>query len=215
MIIVVSHQKGGVGKSTIAWNLATNLQKNYQVELVDLDIQKTLTYTNEIRKQNKKLKPLTIKSFSTPEDLKEYIQGDNDERLSIIDVGGFDSSMNRLALVLADMIITPVSDKSFELLGIKTFEKIIEQLNDLVDHEVKVKVLLNNLNPKKSKLDSLKGFINKSPRFELLDTVLRSRADYDKSVGVGKNVIEFDKDSKASKEIKDLTKELKRILKLY
>ena len=214
MIIVVSHQKGGVGKSTIAWNLATNLQKTYQVELVDLDIQKTLTYTNEIRKQNKKLKPLTVKSFSTPEDLKKYIQGDNDERLSIIDVGGFDSSMNRLALVLSDIIITPVSDKSFELLGIKTFEKIIEQLNDLVDHEIKVKVLLNNLNPKKSKLDGLKNFITKSPYFELLDTVLRNRADYDKSAGEGKNVIEYKAESKAAKEIRELTKEIKNILNI-
>jgi len=43
MIIVVSHQKVGVGKSTIAWDLATNLQKKYNVELVDLDIQRTLT----------------------------------------------------------------------------------------------------------------------------------------------------------------------------
>jgi len=141
MIIVVSHQKGGVGKSTIAWNLATSLQEKYNVELVDLDIQRTLTYANEIRKQHKKLTPLSIKHFETPEDLKKYIQGDNDERMSIVDVGGFDSSMNRLALVLADIIITPVSDKSFELLGIKTFEKIISQLNELVDHDIKVPML--------------------------------------------------------------------------
>jgi len=214
MTIVVSHQKGGVGKSTIAWNLATNLQKKHQVELVDLDIQKTLTYANEIRKQNKQLTPLTIKNFRTPEDLKKYIQGDSKKRLSIIDVGGFDSSMNRLAIVMADMIITPVSDKSFELLGIKTFEKIISQLNELVEHDIKIKVLLNNLNPKKSKLDSLKSFITKSPHFELLDTILRHRADYDKSAGEGQNVIEYDKESKASKEIRDLTREIKTILKI-
>ncbi|HHB94151.1 MAG TPA: ParA family protein [Campylobacterales bacterium] len=55
MLIVVSHQKGGVGKSTIAWNLATILQESFNVELVDLDIQKTLTYANEIRKQQPKL----------------------------------------------------------------------------------------------------------------------------------------------------------------
>ena len=214
MIIVVSHQKGGVGKSTIAWNLATNLQKKYQVELVDLDIQRTLTYANEIRKRHKELTPLTIRHFDTPEDLKKYIQGDSKKRLSIIDVGGFDSSMNRLALVLADIIITPVSDKSFELLGIKTFEKIISQLDELVEHHIKVKVLLNNLNPKKSKLDSLKIFITKSPYFELLDTILRNRTDYDKSAGEGMNVIEYNSDSKAAKEIRELTKEIKNILKI-
>ena len=214
MIIVVSHQKGGVGKSTIAWNLATHLQKKHNVELVDLDIQKTLTYANELRKQKTKLKPLTIKTFETPEDFKKYINGDSDERISIVDVGGFDSSMNRLAIVIADLIITPVSDKSFELLGIKTFEKVLAQLDEIVDHDIRVKVLLNNLNPKKSKLDTLKSFINKSPHFELLDTILRHRADYDKSAGEGQNVIEYDKESKAAKEIRDLTKEIKTILKI-
>ena len=214
MIIVVSHQKGGVGKSTIAWNLATALQEKYRVELVDLDIQRTLTYANEIRKQHQNLTPLTIRHFNTPKDLKKYIQGDSKERLSIIDVGGFDSSMNRLALVLADIIITPVSDKSFELLGIKTFEKIISQLDELVEHDIKVKVLLNNLNPQKSKLDGLKTFIEKSPYFELLETVLRNRSDYDKSAGEGKNVIEYKAESKASKEIKKLTKEIRKILNI-
>ena len=214
MIIVVSHQKGGVGKSTVAWDLATHLQNKHNVELVDLDIQKTLTYANEIRKHKTKLKPLTVKAFETPEDFKKYINGDSDERISIVDVGGFDSSMNRLAIVIADLIITPVSDKSFELLGIKTFEKVLAQLDEMVNHDIRVKVLLNNLNPKKSKLDSLKNFITKSPHFELLESILRNRANYDKSAGDGKNVIEYDKESKAAKEIKDLAKEIKTILKI-
>lgn len=212
MIIAISHQKGGVGKSTIAWNLALALQKKYNVELVDLDTQKTLTYTNEIRKNQTNYRPLKIKTFQNAEDLKRYINSDNDDKLSIIDLGGFDSTMNRITLITADLVITPVSDKNFELLGLKSFEKILAQLSELIDGDLKVKVLLNNLNPQKSKLDNLKAFIEKSEYFELLDTILRTRADYDRSVGRGQSTIEYNKESKAAKEIKALTKELKKIL---
>lgn len=214
MIIAISHQKGGVGKSTIAWNLALTLQKKYDVELVDLDTQKTLTYTNEIRKHQTKSTPLKIKTFGNPEDLKRYINSDSDDKLSIIDLGGFDSTMNRITLITADLVITPVSDKNFELLGLKSFENILAQLSELIDGDLKVKVLLNNLNPQKSKLTNLKSFIEKSEYFELLDTILRNRADYDRSVGRGQSTIEHNKESKAAKEIKALTKEVKRILNI-
>lgn len=191
------------------------MQERYFVELIDLDIQKTLTYTNELRKKINNLKPLDIKNFETPQDFKKYINKDSDKKISIIDVGGFDSSMNRLAIVVADLIITPVSDKSFELLGIKTFEKILIQLDSLVEHKIKVKVLLNNLNPQKSKLDDLKTFITKSPHFELLESVLRHRIDFDKSASEGKNVIEYDATSKATKEINSLIEEIKLILNIH
>jgi len=215
MLIVISHQKGGVGKSTIAWNLATGLQnKKYTIELVDLDVQQTLFYTNEIRKQNPKLNPLPVKRFDSVSDFKIYIQGDTEKRISIVDVGGFDSDMARVAIASADLVITPVSDKNFELLGVKTFEKTLRAISIAIDDTVIVKVLLNNLNPKKSKLDDLIAFLSKSSHFDLLDSVLRTRADFDRSVGVGKNVIEFDKDSKAAKEIKSLLKEIIYILKI-
>lgn len=215
MLIVLSHQKGGVGKSTIAWNLATGLQnKKYDVELVDLDVQQTLFYTNEIRKQNIKLNPLIVKQFGTVSDFKMYIRGDSEKRISVIDVGGFDSDMARVAIASADLVITPVSDKNFELLGVKTFEKTLKAISVAIDDTVVVKVLLNNLNPRKSKLDDLVVFLNKSLHFELMDSILRTRADFDRSVGEGKNVIEYDKKSKASKEIKDLIKETIYILNI-
>jgi len=212
MLIVLSHQKGGVGKSTIAWNLATGLQnKKYSIELVDLDVQQTLFYTNEIRKQNPKLKPLIVKHFNSINDFKMYIRGDNEDRISVIDVGGFDSDMARIAIASADLVITPVSNK---ILGVKTFEKTLSAISTAIDDTVVVKVLLNNLNPRKSKLDDLIAFLNKSSHFDLMDSILRTRADLDRSVGEGKNVIEYDKNSKASKEMKALIKEVIYILNI-
>ena len=51
MIISIAHQKGGVGKSTLAFNLAYYLSK-YKPLLLDLDIQNTISYANSIREQN-------------------------------------------------------------------------------------------------------------------------------------------------------------------
>jgi hypothetical protein len=47
-----------------------------------------------------------------------------------------------------------------------------------------------------------------------MDSILRTRADFDRSVGIGKNVIEYNKEGKASKEMKALIKETIYILNI-
>ena len=118
MTITVSHQKGGVGKSTIAWNLAVHFSKIVPTTIIDLDIQQSLTQTNGIRK-SMGLEPLTVKQIKTSDELAQHIQDDTVKKITIIDSGGFDSAYNRIAISGSDMLITPVSDKPFDLMGLQ------------------------------------------------------------------------------------------------
>jgi len=212
MIIAIAHSKGGVGKSTIAFNIAVAFEKYFKTELVDLDFQQTITHANNIRvKYN--LKPIPIIAFKDISEYKEYVMLDNDEKISIVDVGGFDSELNRLVILTSDIVITPVSASGRELLGLKRFQSILEEMSEKVKNTIKVHILLNNINPNKVKLNPLKRYISKSENFILLESILKRRADFDYSMDGGKNVIEYNKKSKASKELKALISELKNIIK--
>jgi chromosome partitioning protein len=211
MIIDISHQKGGVGKSTIAFNLAIALGNSFKIEVIDLDVQNTITHTNKIRKENG-FKKLKIKYINNEKELKEYIELDNNEKITIIDSGGFDSSLNRLAIFYSDMVITPVSDRFNEISGLMKYIEILQELNKITGEDIKVNVLLNNINPKVKNFDGLKTFIKKNREFKLLDTILRQRADYDKAAWKGQSVKEYNKESKASAEFTALVKEIKKKL---
>ncbi|HFU75291.1 MAG TPA: ParA family protein [Arcobacter sp.] len=208
MIIIVSHTKGGVGKSTISFNLATALNSKYNIEVIDLDFQKTLTYLNEYRKE-----PLIVKNFDNDDEFKKYITKDSDQRISIIDVGGFDSTRNRIAMIMADLIITPVSDSSTELLGLMKFEKILKEMSEIAEEDIPVKILLNNINPQKKDLEDLKKFIAKTPLFSLLKSTTPTRAAYDKALGKGLGILEYKPDAKAGLEMQKLIHEIEVIIK--
>ena len=205
-IIVVAHQKGGVGKSTISFNLLAELSKCFTCRAVDLDAQKSLTIFNS--KRDKKLNILHVKNSS---ELKQLVNSNED--LLIIDVAGIDSDMNRLALLGADLLITPVSDSEIELFGLMNFKRILQEVKS-VREDLKATVLLNRVHPRaKAAAQEIKEFINDSSDFDLFYTILRDRADFKRSFAAGKSVIELDKSSKAAAELKQLIKEVKQWLK--
>lgn len=208
MIIVIAHTKGGVGKSTIAWNIATALNNTHNVEVIDLDFQRTLTYINEYRD-----KQLTVKSFDTLKSFEAYLKADSNQRISIVDVGGFDSEINRMAMVIADLIITPVSDANTELLGLMRFDKILKEISQAIGENITVNILLNNINPQKKNLDGLKNHIKENELFYLFETVLRTRADYGKALENGLGIMEYKKESKGAAEMESLLKEINQIIK--
>lgn len=214
MIISISHQKGGVGKSTIAFNLAVELAKDYKVEVVDLDVQRTITATQKIRSNNENLKPLKINYLNNESEFESFFKNKDKDTLYIFDTGGFDSSLNRNAIYFSDLVITPVSDKFNEVSGLMKFKEILEELEEVTKSDMKVHVLLNNINPQIKKFDSIKAFLNSNKEFVLLDSILKTRVDYDKASWLGKSVFEYNRDSKASEEFEALINEIKTILNL-
>ena len=216
-IITLAHQKGGTGKSTLSWNLAIELRKKYKKYgyknfiFVDLDNQESVTMTNRLRMQYEQ-KPLEIIRFTDDErvGLEEFINSIDDDTLVIIDSGGYDADLNRLAIIASDFVVTPVSSDYMEIFGLQKFKTILEELSEIKGETVKVNVLLNKIDPKLRDFEDIQDFIKEIDNFVLMDTVIRFRSDYKHSIGYGFSVRELDAKSKASLEIKSFVKEIER-----
>ena len=214
-IITLAHQKGGTGKSTLSWNLAIELRKKYKKYgyktfiFVDLDNQESVTMTNRLRMQYEQ-KPLEIIRFTDDErvGLEEFINSIDDDTLVIIDSGGYDADLNRLAIIASDFVVTPVSSDYMEIFGLQKFKTILEELSEIKGETVKVNVLLNKIDPKLRDFEDIQDFIKEIDNFVLMDTVIRFRSDYKHSIGYGFSVRELDAKSKASLEIKSFVKEI-------
>jgi len=212
MIIAISHQKGGVGKSTLAYNLSVELSKQYNINVVDLDVQQTITACNIIRGKFGQEK-LNILNFEDKKDFVEFLNDDDESNITIIDTGGFDSGLNRVAMYAADLIITPVSTEFLEVIGLEKYKTIIKEVSKKVGKKIKTHVILNKIHHAQLRFEDIENFINKSPKqFTLMKSVIRRRSDFSISLSHGFSVCEFDQKSDSSKEIKNLISEISEIL---
>ena len=212
MVIAVSHQKGGVGKSTLAYNLAVELSKKYIVNVVDLDVQQTITACNVIRSKFSQNK-LDVFNFEDKKEFIDFLNHDNDRNITIVDTGGFDSGLNRVAMYAADLIITPVSTEFLEVVGLEKYKKILKEVSKKVGKSIKTHVVLNKIHHSQQNFTDIKDFIAKSPnQFSLMSSIIRRRSDFSISLSHGFSVCEFDEKSDSSKEVKNLILEISKLL---
>lgn len=215
VIVLFSHQKGGVGKSTASVNLSYEMKKKFKdIAILDLDSKHSSKLFNQLRLQNK----LDCIDCYTHEekDFEKLIstyKGSKDNLL-IIDSGGYDSNINRAALVKADILITPVGISQIEIFGLQKFRKILQNASSRLDRDIKTHILLNNVDSRSKKaIGALQEYVSiNNNNFILLDTILHTRADYKSSYGNGLTVKEYDKKSKATLEIKALAKEITKLI---
>jgi chromosome partitioning protein len=172
-----------------------------------------LSVTNALRQEND-LTPIQMLHFNSAEELAEYAASDTPDSLTIIDSGGFDSAYNRVAMIASDLLITPISDKPFDLMGLQKYEEILKSLSNIQGEVIKTHVLFNNINPAMKRFGDLVDFICMSDHFELMVSILRQRVDIAHSVGEGKSIKEYRIFSKADQEMDDLFGEVSTILNI-
>ncbi len=210
MIIVVGNTKGGVGKSTIACNIAAYLANaKKDVCLVDVDRQKTSTaFCNNRGKSLSKITCVQLKG-----DIFEYLK-DLSSKFDeiVVDAGGYDSVELRTALLAADNVIVPIKASQIDLWAAEDDGGI----NDLIG---KAKSFNRNLTAnslismspthafiteKNDAKEMLKDFNNIN---QTLTHVISERKVYRDSFVEGKGVCEM-ANSKAKFEIQKLCQEL-------
>lgn len=225
MIIAVAHQKGGTGKSTIATNLAGYLK----ADMLDLDKQHSSALWNHVRgipkneggagKTPLRLATLASSQCQLPsqkalpddalEDFLAVYKGSPDNLL-VIDTGGFDSKINRQAIIAADLVITPVAPSGIEIFGLQRFEEILVAAKEATGIDVPCYVLINNVNNQSTKrVDDIKEFVSNRKIFRLLKHTLTRRVAYMRAYEAGKTVVESDAGRKVAAEFIDFAIEIK------
>jgi chromosome partitioning protein len=200
MIITVAHTKGGVGKSTLAWNLTHSfMELGKNVTIIDLDFQQTLYFLNAMGGGT-----LTVLQPQSVSELLEVTKADDDTDIFIIDVGGFDNDINRAAVDIAHKVLIPISDSVTEILGFKTFEGILQ---NMLLQERDLRVVLNNIHPLTKNFDTIKEALGDS--YKLMDSIVRSRKIYKTTLGAGASVFDT-RDEALKNEIRAVRDELSR-----
>ena len=201
-VLVMAHRKGGTGKSTIACNILAEFSKKVKTTLIDADSQQHTFKFNSKRKN-----PAPVANIKNVKELVEFLQ--QDDGLTIIDLGGYDSEFARAVLAYSDMVITPLSDSEFELDGLVDFTSVLNNVITKSKREdIKPFILTNSVHfNDKSTQKAFKTYA-KNNMYEVFDTVIANRKIYKNILSKGKSVSEIEPFGKAAKEIDSLIDEI-------
>ena len=203
-VLVFAHTKGGVGKSTGAYNVATALaKKGHSVQILDLDYQKTLFWVEELRKNDpiEPLEAIGVRTISSVAELEGALSLATSDYV-VVDVGGFDSALNRAAISAADIVVCPIRDNIQEVLGFSAFAAVLSSIGTPAVH-----LLINGAHPRSNGFDEL-------PAATWLSTRLCFRAAFARAMARGRGVVEYDTAyyAKAAAEVEALADELLELL---
>jgi chromosome partitioning protein len=206
MIVSVLNTKGGVGKSTIAINLAIiRALSGKEILLVDGDRQATTLQAIAQRTSLGALAPVAVAHFTDGPLLRGQIsQAKQKYDDIIIDAGGRDSTAMRAALMISDTVLIPFQPRSFDVWGVGDMAELVKEANSMRDG-LKAYAVLNGADPRGSDNAAAAEAVAELGSIEYLDAPIGRRKSLADAAGAGLSVVEWKpKDAKAVNEIRIL-----------
>lgn len=213
-LILVANEKGGVGKSTTAVNLAVCCSlAGLDVLLVDTDKQESSANWAALRNEYTELHPITCVKLSGKVGF-EINKLRTKYDVIVVDAGGSDSVEMRQAMAVADLSILPIQPSQFDVWTLYKMANIIKEVGDKTERKIDARAFVNraSTNPSiKETGDVLEGLKEFSDVFAVMTTVVSERIAYRKAARGGQGVLELpriDQDHKANAEMTSLYKEI-------
>lgn len=207
MIVVIGGIKGGAGKSTTAANLAARRATDgYDVLLVDGDDQETTTLWASTRSENfpegsKNLTCIQLRGRAARDEVLKLSERYQD---IIIDVGGRDTTTQRAALTIANILLLPMPPRGPD---IWTLDKVAELLEEVrtVNLDLKAWAFLNRADAIGRDNEEAMQIIQDTPGIELITPRFGDRKAFPNAHTQGLSVTEIKpRDPKAVKELEEL-----------
>lgn len=192
-IILITNQKGGVGKSTLTFNLAQNISNESKVAVLDYDLQGSLSQLKEL------VSDFEIIPYVGEIDKISELEYD----FIFIDTPPYLSNQLPKLIAIADLIIVPTKAGILDLLAIKNTIEMIE----LEKRTANTLIVFNMIKANTTlTLDILIGL--EEYNVKIANTHISDLVSYTRSVLLKR----VTKDQNAQRQIDHLTKEI--LLKL-
>ena len=211
MIVAVVNEKGGVGKSSLAVNLATARARcGRDVLLVDTDPQGSAMKWSGERDASKTTPRLPTIS-KTGKGLQAEV-ADLGRRYQdiVIDTGGRDSPETRAALVSSHVVVVPAQASQADLWSLEGLARLVDAARGFnPDLRAIVVVTRASTNPSVQDTIAALEFIAALPSFSQASSVIRDRMIWRRSFGDGLSVAEYrPADARANAEFDELVQEV-------
>ena len=188
-IILINNAKGGVGKSTLTFNLAQNIAKSTKVAVIDFDLQGSLAQLKELIEDFDVI-PYEMAINEIPNLPYDFI---------FIDTPPYLSSDLPQLLQIADLILIPTKAGILDLLAIKSTIDIINKAGK----RHYSRIVFNMIKPNTTLTADIRAQLNEY-NFKMYDTQISDLVAFTRSVLL-KGVIDS---NKAQRQIDSLTKEV-------
>ena len=203
MIVTVGGIKGGSGKSTVATNLVIlRSQAGRDVLLIDADDQETASDFTAIRNERLpdgagfttiKLTGAAVRTETLR--LKEKYQD------IIIDTGGRDTSSQRAAISVSDVLLVPFVPRSFDVWTLERVGSLVGEMQ-AANPLLRAFTFINRADPRGSDNEEAAEMLAENPALRFIHTPLGARKAFSNAAAEGLAVSELKTpDPKAVEEI--------------
>jgi chromosome partitioning protein len=209
MILTVGNIKGGVGKTTLALNVAiarANMGKD--ILLVDGDEQHTALTFTELRTEqlgSPGYTSVSLQGAALRTQVRQLAPKYDD---IIIDVGGRDTGSLRAALTVTETLLIPVQPRSFDIWSVDQMAQLVKEARE-INTDLQAVVLLNAADAQGKDNEEAADALKESEGLDLLPFTIGRRKAFPNAASSGRAVTEHSpKDAKAVSELQALIKAL-------
>ena len=187
MIVLVGGEKGGVGKTTLAVNLAAMRRRaGHDVLLIDADKQASANLWAGIRQEETRDAPVPCvqkRGKGLAAAIRDLATRYED---IVIDAGGQDSVELRAALTIADLALFPIQPSLFDAATLETLAELVAQAQAF-NTALVAAVVINraSTNPRVTEAAEAKELIAEYRDLHLLDVLIRDRIIFRKAARNG------------------------------